>query len=151
MKYTCPLCGQPVSTSLYQKITGIWQERQKALQKIKEQRARLLKNINGERKKLRKQAADFRKRKTRLVKQEVQKQTRRLEFKIRTLRRREKQVENRTREKIRIATERAHRETDRLAAAGSIPTRKTFALPLETSSRKKEHGPRSGPNESMRE
>ncbi len=117
MQYMCPLCGQPVSPSLYQKITGIWQERQKALQNIREQRARLLKKINGERKKLRKQAADFRKRKTRLVKQEVQKQTRRLEFKIRTLRRREEQVENRAREKIRIVTERAHREAEKLANA----------------------------------
>ncbi len=117
MKYTCPLCGQPVSTSLYQKITGIWQERQKALQKIRKQRKKLLDQVADQRKKLKKQSAEFRKQKGRLVKDAVKKQTKRLESKIRVLNRRQEEVKRIADEKIRTATERAHREADKLATS----------------------------------
>jgi hypothetical protein len=30
-KYYCPLCKQEVSKTLYEKITGIWQEKEKKL------------------------------------------------------------------------------------------------------------------------
>jgi hypothetical protein len=117
MGYTCPLCGQPVPASLYLKITGIWKQRQRALQKIRQQRAELLKKISEERKRLRTRVGEFKKQKAHLIKQAVQKKTSRLESKIRALRRREKDVEKRAREKIREATERAHREAERLATA----------------------------------
>lgn len=117
MTYTCPLCRQPVSALLYQKITGIWQERQKALQKIKEQRRKLLEKVAGQRKKLKKQAAEFRKRKGRLVKDAVKKQTKRLESKIKVLNRKQEEVKRIADEKITTATERAHREAEKLANA----------------------------------
>jgi hypothetical protein len=117
MKYTCPLCEQPVSASLYQKIMGIWQERQKALAKIKEQRTKLLEKVADQRKKLKKQAAEFREKKKRLIKDAVNKQTKRLESKITALNRKQEEVKRIADEKIRTATERAHREAERLATA----------------------------------
>jgi hypothetical protein len=115
MGYVCPLCRQPVSASLYRRITGIWEERRKALQEIRRQRAHLLKKISEERKRLRRRASDFKKQKARIVKQAVQKQTNRLESKIRVLIRRKKEIEKHAREKIREAVEGAHREAEKLA------------------------------------
>jgi hypothetical protein len=115
MKYTCPLCGQPVSTSLYEKITGIWEERKKALARIKEQRTKLLEKLAEQRKKLKEQAAEFREKKKQLIKDAVDKQTKRLESKIAILGRKQEEVKRRADEKIRTATERAHREADRQA------------------------------------
>jgi hypothetical protein len=115
MKYNCPLCGQPVSTSLYQKITGIWGEKKKALAKIKEQRTKLLGKVAEQRKKLKKQAVEFREKRKRLIKDAVDKHTERLESKIAILDRKQEEVKNRADEKIQIATERAHREADRQA------------------------------------
>lgn len=33
--YICPLCKQEVSKSIFEKITGIWDEKEKRLQAIK--------------------------------------------------------------------------------------------------------------------
>jgi hypothetical protein len=137
MKYTCPLCGQPVSTSLYQKITGIWEERKKALAKIKEQRTKLLEKIANQRKKLKEQSVEFREKRKQLIKDAVNKRTKRLESKIAILGRKQEEIERsadekiqskiailnrkqeevkrRADEEIRTATERAHREADRQA------------------------------------
>ncbi len=115
MKYTCPLCKQTVSASLYQKITGIWEEKRKALSRIREQRARLLLKIEGMKKALRREATKFRKQKVQLIQQAVTRRTRRLEVQIRTLRRREKQETAQTREKIQRATTRAHKREREIA------------------------------------
>jgi hypothetical protein len=117
MKFNCPLCRQPVSASLYQKITGIWQERQKALQKIKEQRQKLLKNVAEQRKELRNQNTEFRKQKKRLIKNAVNKQTKRLEVRIKSLRRTQEEVKRIARTKILDATRRAHIEAEKSASA----------------------------------
>jgi hypothetical protein len=108
MKYNCPLCGQPVSASLYQKLTGIWEERKKALAKIKEQRRRLLEKIADQRKKLKEQRAEFREKKKQLIKDAVDKRTKRLESKIAILGRKEEEAKRSADEKIRTATERAN-------------------------------------------
>jgi hypothetical protein len=115
MKYNCPLCGQPVSASLYKKITGIMEERKKALAKIKEQRTKLQEKIAGQRKKLKDQRAEFREKKNQLVKEAVDKQTKRLKSTIATLNRKQEEVNRRADEKMRTATERAHREAERRA------------------------------------
>jgi hypothetical protein len=115
MKYTCPLCGQAVSPSLYQKITGIWTERQKALAKIKQQRARLLSKIGEMRKRLRKEAAKFRTQKAHLIRQAVKRRTKRLESQITILHRREREMESQTHEKIRRASALAHKQAQKLA------------------------------------
>jgi hypothetical protein len=115
MKYNCPLCGQPVSASLYQKITGIWEERKKALAKIKEQRTKLLGKVAEQRKKLKKQAVEFREKRKQLIKDAVDKQTKRLQSKMAILSRKQEEVKRRADEKIRITMERAHREADRQA------------------------------------
>jgi hypothetical protein len=84
---------------------------------MKEQRRKLLEKVAGQRKKLKKQEAEFRKRKGRLVKDAVKKQTKRLESKIKVLNRKQEEVKRVADEKIRTATERAHREAERLATA----------------------------------
>ena len=117
MGYTCPLCGQPVSLSLYRKITGIWEERQRLIGKIREQRARLAQKIRKERQRLRKEAAKFRKEKTRLIRQAVGKRTKQLEFQIKALKGRQEQIDRRAQEKIRRATALAHAQAEKQVAA----------------------------------
>lgn len=41
-KFKCPLCSQPVSEALFEKITGIWRERRIAEKKFREQGKKLL-------------------------------------------------------------------------------------------------------------
>jgi hypothetical protein len=115
MKYNCPLCGKPVSPSLYQKIMGIWTEKQKALAKIEQQRARLLSKIGEMRKRLRKEAARFRTQKAHLIRQAVKRRTKRLESQITILHRREREIESQTHEKIRRASALAHKQAQKLA------------------------------------
>lgn len=93
MEYHCPLCGQPVSLTLYKQITGIWKERQRLLAKIKEQRAKLTER-----------AAEFRKQRTQLIQQAVQKRTKPLETKINALKQREERLETEARLRIQEAT-----------------------------------------------
>lgn len=59
-KFKCPLCNQPVSEVLFEKITGIWRERRIAEKKFKEQEKKLLaqkremsRQLDSERRKLR--------------------------------------------------------------------------------------------------
>lgn len=100
MVYTCPLCGQPVSPSLYRKITGIWEERQRLLKEVRKQRAKLAQRITRERKRLREEMAKFRKQKAELIKKAVATRTRGLESQITALRRREGRIKEKAREKI---------------------------------------------------
>jgi len=41
-QYYCPLCKQEVSKTLYEKITGVWQEKEKRLAVLKEKEKQLL-------------------------------------------------------------------------------------------------------------
>ena len=57
--YLCPLCKQEVSKSIFEKITGIWDEKEKRLQaiknkekKLKQREQNLLKKFDEEKKKL---------------------------------------------------------------------------------------------------
>jgi hypothetical protein len=113
MKYACPLCKKPVSLSLYRKITGIWEERQKLLGNLREQRAGLVQKIRKEKERLRREAIRFRRQKTQLIKRAVDKKTRALELQMETLRRKEKQIERRTRGEIRRATALAHSQAEK--------------------------------------
>ncbi len=110
MKYTCPLCGQEVPPSVYRKITGIWEERRKLLQKVKEQREKLKQKIAKGKEKLQRERTKFRKQKADLIKKAVDKRTKRFESQIKALKRREQRIEKRARDKIQKATTRAHSE-----------------------------------------
>ena len=46
-QYQCPLCKQEVSKALYEKITGVWQEKEKRLAVLKEKEKQLLKREKG--------------------------------------------------------------------------------------------------------
>ena len=92
MPYQCPLCGQPVTRSHYNKITGIWKEREKLLAKIRE-----------EREKVRRQAKTFTKQRTQLIRQAVQKQVKPLQSKITALRQTQRQLEADAQKELRRA------------------------------------------------
>ena len=90
MAYHCPLCKQQVSLRTYREITGIWEERERLLAKVKQQRAKL-----AERER------DFRKQKNRLIKQAVKKSTKPIEMRLRILKRREARLEREARIRLR--------------------------------------------------
>lgn len=121
MEYRCPLCGQPVSPTLYQKITGIWKERQRLLKEIRKKRAKLEEEIRAERERLRKQlqeqATRFKKQQARLIKQALDKQTKQFERRIAALKQREEDVKKRAQERIQKITEQAHAMAERMALA----------------------------------
>jgi len=98
MKYTCPLCGQPVSPSKYQEITGIWKERQRLLDKVKRERKRIQEARKKLKERLKKQAAMFKKKEARRIREAVQRQTKRLKQRLGELRRREDLIKKRARE-----------------------------------------------------
>jgi len=39
--YNCPLCGQVVTRNLYEKITGIWKEKEELMTSLKEKEKKL--------------------------------------------------------------------------------------------------------------
>jgi len=115
MTYTCPLCGQPVSRSLYHKITGIWGEQKKLLKRVEEQRARLLRKFNRKQEELRKQTNRFRKEKRTLVREAVDEQTKRLRIQLATLKNSEKQIKRNANERIEKAIVKAETRANRRA------------------------------------
>ncbi len=62
-KYQCPLCKQEVSKALYEKITGIWQDKEKQMAKLREKK----KNVKG---KEQKRLAQFASEKKQIVNRE---------------------------------------------------------------------------------
>lgn len=96
-KYTCPLCHQPVSNSLFMQITGIWEAKEKELAKVKTERANL--------KKMQKQ---FKIQKVKLIKSAVEKKARQYEAKMQILKTREKKIQSQAKKKIAIVLEKAH-------------------------------------------
>ena len=108
--YTCPLCHQPVSKALYDKITGIWQERTRQLEHIKAERKKFRDEISEERQRLTERIRQFKAEKARLVREAVERRTRALEGKIEILRAKERQIEANARRQIDRATKAAHRE-----------------------------------------
>jgi hypothetical protein len=119
MEYTCPLCDQPVSKSVFDKITGIWKARQKALDDIKKQRVQLNQKFKLEKKKLTKKLAEERKKfaqqRAAAIEKAVNAKTRQFERQIVTLRRKEAKVERLASLKIKQATQRAHADALKLA------------------------------------
>ena len=47
MSSLCPLCNQPVSKSLYEKITGIWADKEKKMKALKQKEIELKKRENS--------------------------------------------------------------------------------------------------------
>jgi hypothetical protein len=113
MKCACPLCKQPVSASLYQKITGIWEARREALARIRAQKARLLLRFKEKERKLRDQSCRFRKQKARLIRQAVTNRTRPLRNQIRALRLEEMKIKKAADEKVQKAVMVARRRADK--------------------------------------
>ena len=119
MAYTCPLCGQPVSKSVFDKITGIWKARQKALDDIKKQRVRLNQKFELEKKKLAKKLAEERKkfaqRRTAAIEKAVSAKTGQYERQIAALRQREQRIKEQMQRQIDRAVAKAHTEAERMA------------------------------------
>jgi len=119
MEYTCPLCGQPVSKSVFDKITGIWKARQKALDDIKKQRVRLNQKFKLEKKRLAKKLAEERKKfaqqRTAAIEKAVDAKTKQFERQIATLRQKEARIKEQTQRQIKRAVSKAHAEAERMA------------------------------------
>ena len=96
-KYTCPLCHQPVSNSLYMQIMGIWKAKEKELVKIKTERANL--------KKMQKQ---FKSQKSKLIKSAVEKNTRQYKTKMKILKAREQKIKSQADKRVAKAFKEAH-------------------------------------------
>ena len=117
MIFNCPLCGKPVTKSLYDKITGIWQERAKQLNRIKEERLRLREEIRGQKRKLQEQAGRFGREKNRLIRVAVDKRTKTLNHQLASARLKERELEKRTAKRIAKMTTLAHAQAGRAMAA----------------------------------
>jgi len=85
----CPLCGQPVSTTVYQQITGIWKERNKVLSRIKAQQETL-----------QKQMVKFREKKTQLIQKAVDRETKRLKRSFDTIQKQKQRIEEKAAAKL---------------------------------------------------
>ena len=117
MIFNCPLCGRPVTKSLYDKITGIWQERAKQLNRIKEERLRLREEIRGQKRKLQEQAGRFGREKNRLIRVAVDKRTKTLNHQLASARLKERELKKRTAKRIAKITTLAHAQAGRAMAA----------------------------------
>jgi len=107
-KYMCPLCHQPVSSSVYMQITGIWKAKEKELTKVKIERANL-----------KKMQAQFKIQKGKLIKLAVAKNTRQYEVKMKILKAREKKIEDQADKRILKAVKSAH-TTEQLKSQARI-------------------------------
>jgi hypothetical protein len=102
--YTCPLCNQPVSSSLYIKITGIWKVRERDMAKIKAERAEL-----------KKKEAQFKLQKAKLVKDTANKITKQYQAKFNLLKQNEGKIKADANKKVAKAIRKAHSEAERKA------------------------------------
>lgn len=115
--FACPLCGNPVTKSVYDKITGIWQERSKQLAKVRSERKELRKEILDQKRKLREQTQKFRREKTQLIKNAVNRQTKKLYRQMDALKAKETKLEARAAKKIAAVTASAHAKAEKHAEA----------------------------------
>jgi len=113
MNYVCPLCGQKVTLSTYNKITGIWKEKQKLLKNIKKQREKLEQSLKKEKDKIRKQSAKFKKEKNQLIQKAVDKKAKQLETKIESLKRKEKLIQKKADDRVNKAIAHANLKANR--------------------------------------
>src|SRR6266540_1250674 len=100
----CPLCDQPVSISLYQRITGIWKERNRVLSKIKAQQETL-----------RSQTEKFKLKRAQLIQSAVERETRRLKRSFETLQRQKQIMSERADAKIQRLIALSHSKTEKHA------------------------------------
>lgn len=105
-EFRCPLCNQPVSISLYRKITGVWEERQKILKELKERRIKL----KEEKKKL---LSDFNKRKNELINKAIKKEKRQFDAKLEKIKLKEDLTKKAFDKKLEKTIELAHKEAER--------------------------------------
>ncbi|MFC1507297.1 DUF2130 domain-containing protein [Thermoproteota archaeon] len=113
MNYVCPLCGQKVTLSTYNKITGIWKEKQKLLKNVKKQREKLEQRLKKEKDKIRKQSAKFKKEKNQLIRKAVDKKAKQLETKIESLKRKEKLIQKKADDRVNKAIAHANLKANR--------------------------------------
>jgi hypothetical protein len=112
-EYTCPLCHQPVPRSLYDRITGIWQERAKQLSQIKEERKKLRSQFRIEKQKLEQRLREVKSGRARYVKEAVERRTKALGREIERLRQQERRIEARAQLRIEAAERHAHSEAQK--------------------------------------
>jgi hypothetical protein len=136
MAYSCPLCGRPVSASLYHRITGIWKERQKLLKRMRNREAKRSAQLRTQRDRLHKEMVAFERQKADIVRQAVDRRTTRLGSQIRHLRTKEVQARRATRERIRRAVALADKKAKRGADTRFRSLKRQFRSSIRDQMRK---------------
>lgn len=113
-QYKCPLCNQPVSKQLFDKITGVWKAKQEAekkfklkLKELKDKKVLLENQYKSKVKKLK----DQNKKKIML---EVKKKTSKLDLQITNLKKKNEEQERKTKEKIERIIKLEHVKSEKL-------------------------------------
>jgi hypothetical protein len=117
LPYTCPLCHQPVSVSVYNRITGIWKEKAKLVKEIREDRRKQLEKFRKEKAKLRAEALEFRHKRKEIIEQAIARKTSKLERKLVLSAAHEQKVEERAKSKIEKLESSARERAERIAQA----------------------------------
>ena len=102
-KYVCPLCHQPVPSSLYEKIVGVWAERNRIAQKMHDQLD-----------KLKKDRKEFQRKKARLISAAVSKKIKSADKKIRELKLKETRLDRYYTRKIQRMLVDSHKREEKL-------------------------------------
>ena len=97
-----------MSKSVYDRITGIWKERAKKIAEIRLRESKLRKQIQAERERQRDLVRKFNSQKARLIKEAVERNTRRLGRELDALKAKSERVERQTQKQIERISESAH-------------------------------------------
>jgi hypothetical protein len=128
---------------LYEKITGILQERKTQLERIKSERLELRQKLKNERLELRKQAQNFTREKTRLIRNAVERRTRQLNNRMAALQAKEARLEKKTAERIAKITRSAHADAEREIEAKMNQFKKELKETTKTEIKKERERTRS--------
>ncbi|VVC01152.1 Uncharacterised protein [uncultured archaeon] len=106
--YECPLCHQTVSANTYNKITGIWAERQKQLKQIKVKEVKLKEERRELLTRMKEQQAKFKQQSANIKRVTLRKASEQFERKLKVLKNEKNKIEEQARKKIEKATQLAH-------------------------------------------
>ena len=106
--YECPLCHQQVSASLYNRITGVWAERQRKMAQIKLQEEKLKKERKEILTKMKEQQLKFKQQSNKIKRDTIKKANEQFDRKLKVLKNERIKIEEQARKKIAQAERLAH-------------------------------------------
>ena len=106
--YECPLCHQSVSANTYNKITGIWAERQRKMAQIKLQELKLKKERVRLITKMKEQQSKFKKQREDIKRVTLKKVSEQFERKFKVIKKEKTRIEEQAKRKIELAIKEGH-------------------------------------------